>query len=540
MVRAELIYNPYLLETDVRFNGSEPKINSLVERYRSGRLQDWIKKLPGIFHNEMNGWDFTLDFSGTKLDFDCLQAAFDSVGVSRESVCLFHKNELGSAIQKENEIALLLSWFENNPNRKFDFRLFRESNSHLIEDGYSLVVLQGVASVAAFDEVSIESISEIGELEESSLENTPILFCIDEENYRKLRYNLPELLKRDDVLPAQLFFHIDSTLNRSQVERMIRDLGVAHPQVADTLSDCIIKAYLDTYPKTAYIQRMIAALREVATSIGDVLKEENERSIGVNSSIRQRIDELDETIQYLKATSEQIAQRDNYVAPLGLASAKNGFSLKIMNWRKRKIKMTSDIEAGGVAVEFKQEIIKYFSEFIAEIQLEFNSAENNIRSFFADVYSSARFEDGYAVTQDVSVDLSGYELPKFVQSLLELKTERMVEQPENVLLGLFKKPSDTKELVREVTYQYMEWRNYAAEQAQPVLDEVVEVLNEVLSDFYGRVAEDYLEHLKLLIAQKSKEKAEVADGLSEDEQKLQEDNDWFALVQEKLLEIKRR
>ena len=32
MVNAELQHNPYLLETEVKFNGQEPKINSQIEK----------------------------------------------------------------------------------------------------------------------------------------------------------------------------------------------------------------------------------------------------------------------------------------------------------------------------------------------------------------------------------------------------------------------------------------------------------------------------------------------------------------------------
>ena len=32
MVKAELSYNPYLLETKIKFNGEKPRINSLVEK----------------------------------------------------------------------------------------------------------------------------------------------------------------------------------------------------------------------------------------------------------------------------------------------------------------------------------------------------------------------------------------------------------------------------------------------------------------------------------------------------------------------------
>lgn len=33
MTNAELQHNPYLLETEVKFNGQDPKINSQIEKY---------------------------------------------------------------------------------------------------------------------------------------------------------------------------------------------------------------------------------------------------------------------------------------------------------------------------------------------------------------------------------------------------------------------------------------------------------------------------------------------------------------------------
>lgn len=33
MANAELQHNPYLLETEVKFNGQDPKINSQIEKY---------------------------------------------------------------------------------------------------------------------------------------------------------------------------------------------------------------------------------------------------------------------------------------------------------------------------------------------------------------------------------------------------------------------------------------------------------------------------------------------------------------------------
>ena len=63
MMKAELNYNPYLLETSVKFNGQAPRINSLVEKFQNSSLQKWVHRIPDIFYDEMNGFDFELDFS---------------------------------------------------------------------------------------------------------------------------------------------------------------------------------------------------------------------------------------------------------------------------------------------------------------------------------------------------------------------------------------------------------------------------------------------------------------------------------------------
>ena len=60
MVRAEISYNPYLLETKVMFNNQPPKMNSRVNKFTGAKLQSWLNELPGIFRDEMNGYNFEL------------------------------------------------------------------------------------------------------------------------------------------------------------------------------------------------------------------------------------------------------------------------------------------------------------------------------------------------------------------------------------------------------------------------------------------------------------------------------------------------
>lgn len=110
MVNAELQHNPYLLETEVKFNGQEPKINSQIEKFENKLLADWVRDVPRMFYDEMNGYDFDLFFSGTEYDFQKLQQTFISLGVTPDQVRLIMRNELEDAEIKSNEIRELIEW----------------------------------------------------------------------------------------------------------------------------------------------------------------------------------------------------------------------------------------------------------------------------------------------------------------------------------------------------------------------------------------------------------------------------------------------
>ena len=44
MVKAELTYNPYLMEMNVKFNEQAPRINSLIEKYKDIPLTRFFQK----------------------------------------------------------------------------------------------------------------------------------------------------------------------------------------------------------------------------------------------------------------------------------------------------------------------------------------------------------------------------------------------------------------------------------------------------------------------------------------------------------------
>ena len=142
MVKVELQYNPYLFETFVKFNGEEPMINSLVEKYKTVKLQQWLNKVPGIFYDEMNGFDFDLEFSGTESDFLRLQQSFLTAGITEPSVRFFQKEILEDVATKNERINQLLSWLEINRNRRFPYLDFIELNQDLFVNEYPCLYLK--------------------------------------------------------------------------------------------------------------------------------------------------------------------------------------------------------------------------------------------------------------------------------------------------------------------------------------------------------------------------------------------------------------
>jgi hypothetical protein len=227
-----------------------------------------------------------------------------------------------------------------------------------------------------------------------------------------------------------------------------------------------------------------------------------------------------------------------------LAAAKNAFILKIVDWRKKKIKINSDEEAYSVASEFENDIHVFFVGLVAQAYTEFRNAVEDINSRFNSTYTSANFDDGYTARQESHIDLSGFDLPPLTYRFLALKNEKYVEQTDTPF-GRFKNmlgsapANEPKEPVRVVTYLYQEWREIAVTLLSPVVDEVIAKVNETLKDYYERVAQDYIEHFRTLIEQQTQIKDGVSAQLSDDERKLQVDNDWFSAFGEKLREIER-
>ena len=300
MITAELNHNPYLLLTTVRFNGQPPRINSQVEKYESVMLKDWIHKVPGIYHDEMNGYDFDLYFTGTKSDYESLRKAFTDKGISEDDVRLFHKNELEGSETKSGAIDDLLQWLRENRNRKFHFEAFYEKNQEHFESAYPYVIINGTTDVQIHPQVSAECVRNAAELEDTVLTNTPVLFYLEPNSTKLSREDLKQLLKRPDIRQNQLFFLLHPQLNAEQVRRVILDLGVEDPQIVTAFDAEAILAYIRDYPITEFVRDSIHLFREAIAPIEERLEEENRESERQNAEIHAQIDAYENQLTLLK------------------------------------------------------------------------------------------------------------------------------------------------------------------------------------------------------------------------------------------------
>lgn len=543
MVKAELSYNPYLLETKIKFNGQEPRINSLVEKYQHETLQNWIKKIPSIFYDEMNGYDFELEFSGTKLEYEDLEIALADAGVTSNMVRLFHKNELDCRLAKTEKIDELLKWFEENPNRKFDFQIFKEQNEELFNSDYVCVVLNapvGTHELGVKYAVSIENIESVSELNNTSLLHTPIIIWLDESTLINMKSNLKYFFNRKDVQHNQIYFWVSPEQNAASIERTIKDLGIEKPQLINKIDNANIKRYLETYPVTDYIFDVITLLREKELQIANVLEQENEESMISNREIHTQIDSLEDIIKRLKESLALFVNRDNIDVSTTMQIAKAKFLNSIQNWKNKKTKITKEYEATNLAQDLDNQVQKLYQEFCRKIDSICTDMQTAIESEYKSWYESANYNLEF--TPSIScVKNSIYKaIPNMSSKLLEMKEEKYVTQREDLFGMLFKSSSD-KEVtqVLEITFDCQEWREYAISIAEPIALEIIQENEMILKTYVTELAEIYQVQLNELIKERTEVKEAVSAQLSDDEQKLQDDNDWFVSFQDQLRVIER-
>ena len=542
MINAELSYNPYLMETNIRFNGQPPRINSLVEKYQNMSLQFWISRIPKIFYDEMNGYYFELDFTGTELDYEVLCNTFKKAGITNEIVPIVHKQCLEDRITKQNEMEKLLGWLGANPNNRFDYDAFRAENSELFDGGYSYIYLHGRGlddAILKDMNVSVEHVEKVEELNNTDLNCTPILIYITDKTLPMLASELAYFKARKDVTEEQLFFSIGGTLDKMTIERVIRDLGIASPKVVETPANLAVRRYIEVYPITDYIRNSLNVLRLAANDIGEDLERDNEESIIKNREIHEKIYSINNTLDNLGKAREFYREYPDSVPGGYMTEMEEELLKKINDWRGKKIKINKFEEAVPAAGEFERDTKKLVLTYGNKIKTNMDEQLTGLRNDFETEYKNIQYDDFEPETKLLELPEIGI-VESFAQKLLEFKEEKYVAAKED-LIGMFFKArqGDEKEMVLETTYYYKNWRDYVSELVKKVADAYEDKLKLIYKGYLTCLRDEYVQHIEMAIEQETLKRSEVESQLSEDEKLLRDDNLWLAKFNEQRVAIER-
>lgn len=539
MVNAELQHNPYLLKTEVKFNGQSPKINCQIEKYENKLLSDWVKAVPGLFYDEMNGYDFELFFSGTEYDFENLKMTFANMGVLPEQVRIIMRNELEDAAIKSNEIKELLEWLRVNRNRQFDFDAFYDANKDVFEETFSCVVVRGKDEVTEDLPFTLENIKSVDEIVGTNLTYVPVVFVIEPDTIQLFRRDLLSLTERKDIEQKQLFFFISPTMDKDYVVRFICDLGIEDPQLISSISDGIVTTYIKNYPMVAYVGEVIRIFEHEVNVMDACLKEKNEQSAIENVDVYEQISSLEGIIEKIKESDARFVNLDCYSGGNRFRDLQSELEDSIKKWKSRKTKVVGDVEIDRNAADYEQDLNRYINDFyknsIENYQLEKSRIENEFRELYLNQPLDSEYQpDGVILDIPEKLEITGIK-----ETLVALKEESYEEKTD--FLGFFKSKSSTepKELVRVETCYFEKWREKAVEIIIPIVTQYISVSQQNLQNYYDKLANQYHEKLSRLHDLKMDEKTGIASQLSEDERMLHADNDWLVALKDQLARIER-
>lgn len=539
MVKAVLEYNPYKGETKVEFNGHSPRINSLVKKYEQKKLQDWIREVPQIFRDEMNGYAFELEFSGPQMDFEQLEKAFSDSGLTDEQVKISCKNEMDSREQTRNAIYDLLKWLGDSPGELFDLVTFKDTHEELFNEDYSIITINWGDYEPDFDDMSritYENTVDGNDLKDVDLNNTPIVIKITTDMLPHLKPLIDSLKKKEDVYDNQVFFSISPALKEEKIQRVINDLGVKQLQLVDSPSDKIIKEYYFAYPVTDYIRHILDSLQERADEIENhVEKRVNEKEV-TNKGINEQINELDKKTEKLRDSLSQLKNRDDQGLARSCADAEKRLIEKIRTWKKNKVYSTEE-HAAENAEDYSRELSKYINEYSEKV----NTIVNQKKDIIADDYLSIYAKSGnYEIeNKGTIIQKSRYEMPDLKNRFLGTKKQRY-ETPKADLKELIF--GDKNKVIKEkiiTEYYYSEWREDAVDILSAIAKGIRDDQDRLMKEQLDMIADAYIEALDNSIKKNEDERTVLALRLSNDERRLQDERKWIADFKDRIKRIER-
>ena len=547
MVKVNLDYNPYTMDFKAKFNGKEPHVNSLVEKYEHIPLQTWIKDIPHILYDEMNGYDFDLEFVGPDLEYDDLVTSFREKNISDKDVRCSHVKTLECRKDKLQEMSKLNEWLDTNINSRLDLPTFKIENQDIFDNSHSLIII-GDSGLGEFKfdnaAVSIEIISDIQELDKTELQDTPIVIDAEIMSIQDFQNTLLTIIKDNpEVSEKQFFVFIRSNSRMDMYVRLLVDIGFKDAHIINRLENPELLKYFEYYPISNYIREYLCTLRKKVNELKDALDVEREESEKANGEVMSQIMMIEEHISKIK---DAIIELDNINKTSVTPSwdfTKNKMLEKISTWKIKKTKITNTDEAVKLAYQFEEEVKLQWDKFIEIVKGITAENKNIIMEKCTSLYDEATKSKSPKYPNNPSFDSYKRSFDGLREQLLKIKDESY-EKPKDNLINAFLKEIDvtnikSKDAVLVITYSCQKWREYVEQLATPIIDRIIEERNKEIQEYCNNVSLDFMDKLIKLLDEREGDKENFSKRLSSDIQLLQKDIDWLSALNEKLETIER-
>lgn len=543
MVKVELKYNPYVLETKVYFNGQLPKINSQIEKFENKRLFVWSDKLLDILYSEMNGYDFDLDFSGTKADYEKIKYLIEKNHLNSE-IRLNFVNRLQEAAKKCRRFKEMLTWLKRSSIEEFHFLEFWEINQEYMIENNLLYVLvdKKVADFSIEDlDVNVESIDSISQLPEN-IGFYPVLLVLDADKEAEFRQNLLALLQRKDLIADQIFILISENVNLAYYIRLINDLGLKQPQFIHSIDSPLIYDYFENYVRIDFLFKALKILETQKDLTSSKLDQKFETMKQNNCEIFEKISKLDKEIADIQSAIEQF---ENW----HLVMYKNEFEKlyvqlneTITHWKSRTKQIRNDSEAEKMMKELQGLTEKSLFEFKNAANRLFDDKLSELMNIFSRLYKDSNIQDSFYVHSRNELIISKYEVKNFNEKLRVLRQERLV--PKEDIFGIINRivkneQNNIQELVSDISYDLDKFREIACNETLPIAQNLLIDIENRLQSLQLYIVDEYKTHLSTILNEKLLEKANEANQLSAAEKYLQDKKDWLIEFSGQLSEIER-
>lgn len=113
MKNVSIKYNPYLLKTEIKIDGEEPKSNSSLN-FGKQRLQEWAEKFVAIFLDEYRDANVKIEFTGSLADYNDLKETIESSSDTIH-VATWNHNCVQDVEEVEKEVISIFNEIQKGP-----------------------------------------------------------------------------------------------------------------------------------------------------------------------------------------------------------------------------------------------------------------------------------------------------------------------------------------------------------------------------------------------------------------------------------------